>query len=565
MIIAVDTETTGLEETDRPFCATISTPDFDYYTESPSEAAELIAPATKVLMQNAKFDARMLSHWGINAFDKPVYDITPMARILRNDYLQYSLAAQAKRHGMEKSTAVDEAIKAGKHYETRRNFFGQEYKVPRYDRVDREILKKYALLDSRITRRLGIEYFEKADADDLKLMHMESKLTPVCYRMERTGLMLNQEYTLAGYHKESQQLKEKMELWKDVAGTEFVDSAKSIQKNIMYVLPTTDKGNPSVTDDVIEDILKDSYTCDEDRKKLSLVREMRTYKKRINTYYESYLNLKDRGGIIHPFMWQAGTRTGRFSYSDPNLQNIPKEEGSESDFVIRGCFKPRPGYKYISMDYSQMEYRMMADYAGENHVITAVMGGADFHQVTADMFGVSRKYAKTLNFAILYGAGVNKIAAMLGISVEEATRLKNKYFMALPKVEQLVDDVIAVGRGRGYVRSWSGRKLYADREFCYALPNHLIQSGGADVVKKAMIEIDEYINREGNDIKMVLQIHDQLIFEVPIDAPSQWILDIKEIMESQYISRTGAMRLVVDISESEISLAERDMRKWHAA
>jgi DNA polymerase-1 len=556
--IAIDTETTGLEETDRPFCATISGKDFNIYTEDRDMVSKLLDTSDLVFAQNAKFDARMLSHWDVNMFTKPVYDTNIMARIIRNDYLKYSLADQAKRIGLAKSTEVDAEVKKHKLYETRRNFFGEEYKTPRYDRVDREILKRYALLDSELTYKLGMNYLERMDTKDKQVMLMESNLTPVCYGMERRGLQLNVDYTIKAYHHEKQLLESKLDIINSMLGCEFTDSAKAIQKHLSYQLPLTDANNPSLTDDVIDYIISAGGATPRDSTILGLVREIRWFKKRINTYYESYLNRKDASGIIHPTMWQAGTRTGRFSYSDPNLQNMPKEEDSEEPFVVRGCFKPRDGYSFISLDYSQMEYRMLADYANEKDVIRRVMEGADFHQVTADMFGVSRKQAKTINFACLYGAGVDKLSTMLGTTKHEASRLRDRYFMALPNVERLIDDVISTGKSRGFVQNWYGRKMYAQKEFCYALPNHLIQGGGADVVKLAMIEIEKELR--GSDIHMVLQVHDQLVFEYPTGMDNTKLKRVKEIMENTYVPRNG-MKLTVDISESTTSLAERSMVK----
>ena len=308
--IAIDTETTGLEETDRPFCATISGKDFNIYTEDRDMVSKLLDTSDLVFAQHAKFDARMLSHWGVNMFTKPVYDTNIMARILRNDYLKYSLADQAKRIGLTKSTEVDAEIKKHKLYETRRNFFGEEYKTPRYDRVDREILKRYALLDSELTYKLGMNYLERMDTKDKQVMLMESTLTPVCYGMERRGLQLNVDYTIKAYHYEKQLLESKLAIINSMLGCEFTDSAKAIQKHLSYQLPLTDANNPSLTDDVIDYILSAGGTTPRDSTILGLVREIRWFKKRINTYYESYLNRKDTSGIIHPTMWQAGTRTG---------------------------------------------------------------------------------------------------------------------------------------------------------------------------------------------------------------------------------------------------------------
>ena len=201
---------------------------------------------------------------------------------------------------------------------------------------------------------------------------------------------------------------------------------------------------------------------------------------------------------------------------------------------------------------------MAADYAGETKVIEAVMNGADFHQATADMVGINRKPAKTLNFAVLYGAGIDKIATMLKTTSQAANQLKTKYFMNLSRIEMLIDGVISKGKARGYVFNWAGRKLYAVKEFCYALPNHLIQGGGADVVKEAMRRI--YLDPVLGQLWCVLQVHDQLVFEL-LPEELVHIPRIKEIMESVYPAKNG-MKLTVDVSISRLSLAEKHMEKY---
>lgn len=153
----------------------------------------------------------------------------------------------------------------------------------------------------------------------------------------------------------------------------------------------------------------------------------------------------------------------------------------------------------------------------------------------------------------LYGAGVDKLAQMLKVSKVQAQRFKDQYFMRLPRVERFIDEVIRRGRSRGYVYNWAGRPLYAEREFCYALPNHLIQGGGADVVKRAMVDI-------GKDAPMLLQIHDQLIFEVNDGEEDQFIPEWKAKMENAFPAMNG-MSLKVDVTKSRVSLAEKDMQK----
>jgi DNA polymerase-1 len=457
---------------------------------------------------------------------------------------------------MQKDKRADEYIKKNKLYVTRTYADGTDYKVPCFQDIPTDIIAEYAAHDARIAYDLNLIYESKLTPEANDAIAIEQEMVNICYKMEKLGLMVDEGYTARAMEFESNKIVDGMLQYQELTGAQFVNSAKSVQPHLSRELPKTEDGNPSLNDDVVEAILADTAWSDKDHKIVQTVRFIRGYQKRVSTYYQSYLNLMDSNNIIHPSMWSAGTRTGRFSYSDPNLQNIPKEEDSTDEFVVRGCFRPRPGNKFVSFDYSQMEYKLAADYAGEMGVLAQVASGADFHQATADMVGIPRKQAKTLNFAVLYGAGIEKIAGMLGVSQTDAKRLKDKYFMGLPKVEKLIDQVIATGRERGYVKTWTGRRMYADREFCYALPNHLIQSGGADVCKKAMIEI----HRELGHLWMVLQVHDQLVFDMPPEH-MKYIPQIKEIMESQYKSFHG-VRLTVDVSVSSKSLAERDMEKY---
>lgn len=567
--LSIDTETTGLSEEDRPFAFIIGDAETEFYFDKRSitlspfqleKVQNILSTTGKVwFLQNAKFDMRMLSHLGLTIYGK-IYDLTVMARLLRNDHMAYSLEHQAARHGMRKGADfIKKYIADNDLYETRRDFFGVSTKQPRYDRVPIDVMEEYATMDARITYDLGIRYLADIEGTpSMKVLENEAKLIKVCYNMERHGLLLNRQYTIQARAHELEIVEAKRVEYKNTTGVDYVNSAKSVEKwteRHGVILPRTDKGNPTLTDDVIEDILAQENIPAPVSQGLLLIQEIRHYEKRIGTYYEGYLNAIDRNGVVHPSMWQAGTKTGRFSYSDPNLQNIPKEKKSVEPYVVRGCFQPRVGTVYVSFDYSQMEYRLMAAYANEQEIIRRVMEGEDFHEVAAELFGVERDPAKTLNFAVLYGAGDPKLAGMLGVSLKEAQRLKLKYFMALSRVETLVDKIKATGRARGYVTNWFGRNLYSDPNHVYALPNHLIQSGGADVVKLAMVRIaEQYPN-----IPMVLQVHDQLVFEVRPDQYAD-LPGILSIMENSFPSMNG-MSLKVDVEWSAKSLAVRDMIK----
>lgn len=568
--LSLDTETTGLDEIDRPFAFIIADADTEYYFDKRSiglgmTQLELVKELLRVpnriwFYQNAKFDMRMMEHLGVTNYGK-IYDLTSMARLVRNDHMQYNLESQALRHGMRKGAdAIKAYIKEHNLYETRRDFFGNPVQQPRYDYVPIDVMEPYATMDARITYDLGMIYYNQlVGTPSMTVMENEANLIKVCFGMERKGLYLNRQYTIQARLHELGIVEQRKEQYQDLVGTAYVNSAKSFERAVQaklgdnFRLPVTEKGNPTLTDDVLEELMLTPGLVSD---MAVLVQDIRHYEKRINTYYDGYLNAIDRDGIVHPSMWQAGTKTGRFSYSNPNLQNIPKEEESQEPFVVRGCFRPRPGSFYLSIDYKQQEYRMMAAYANEEAIIKRVMEGEDFHKVTAEMFGVPRKQAKTLNFAILYGAGNEKLAGMLGIPLKEAALLKLKYFMALPKVERLVDQIQRTGKARGYVTNWFGRNLYADPNHVYALPNHLIQSGGADVVKVAMVRVAEAYPY----IPMVLQIHDQLVFEMTDDQVDA-VPGIVKIMEEAFPPMNG-MSLGVDVSYSRTSLAERDMKPW---
>lgn len=552
--LSIDTETTGIEEKDRLFGYSIAQLLGASFTRSkPRQDLRDAAKDNKRtwIFQNALFDMRMFGYEDLE-FAGDVVDIGILARIIKNDYIgarDYSLAAQAKRHlSIEKIDAVEKEIKTKDLYEVRKDYFGNEYKSPRYDWVDHALMNNYASRDARITYDLYRYYQTKMDSDDKKVADNEIKLTKVIHKMQRTGLKLDVNYTKAAYYYENEKLEEAKHTYKDITGHEFVNSAKSVEKHLNITLPTTEKGNPTLTDDVIDEWIG-PYP------QLEFVRKIRYHEKRIATYYENYLNFQ-HNGIIHPSYHQYGTRTGRFSSSNPNIQNIPHEEESKEPHVVRGCFIPHDGDVFVSIDYKAQEFRLALDYAGEHKLIADIMRGADPHQATADMVGLPRKQAKNCTFAALYGAGPKKFALMIGSTESEAKAILDRYFMGLPRLDQTLWQIQSVGKTRGYVKNWFGRKLRADYNHCYALPNHLIQSGGADIMKVAMVRLSEMLPKE---VKMISSIHDELVFSMP-ESMLYMVRDIQNVMESVYVPQNG-MKLETDAKFSRKSLAVRDMEK----
>ncbi len=566
-ILSIDTETTGLEWTDRAFAIVVADTSDEYYFDDRQLERKLILEAILTLVKtpnkifmNAKFDLRMIKNtWDVDltAWGN-IWDIEVMERLYNNSHMKYSLAEIAKRHGFSKSTAVELYITKNKLWSKIPYKYSEgTWTQFHYDKVPMQQMQVYAEIDARIT--FDIYWRLKKLLEDGKtashpcVVENESRLTKTCFKMEERGVLVNTEYVRQAMKHENDMIEETKHRFCLTTGVKY-DNKKTTLIDIFTkageTIPKTLKGNPQLTDDVLE-----SFTSPA----ANLVRKIRFHEKRISTYYSSFLELADSDGIIRANMRQAGTTTGRFSYSNPNLQNIPKEEDSTDPYVVRGSFKPRPGKVFVAMDYKQQEYRLMLAYAKHWQLIKEVMDGKDVHQATADLVGITRKQAKTLNFAILYGAGAAKIAWMLGIPELEARNLIRKYFDALACVQDFIVRTVNEGKSRGTIHNWFGRCLkVSSTEFAYVFPNHRIQSGGADICKIAMNRIDDAFP----DLQMILQWHDALVFEMNKEDMPIMIPKIKQLMIDAY-PETNGMKMDVDVTWSKTSLAERDMLKWN--
>lgn len=586
----LDTESTGLSWSDRLFCITIATGTNDFYfnfkkysnldDESclPKEWAtrlNIIFSASEAIwfIHNAKFDMRMLAKEGIN-ISGIICCTEVMERLIKNNLLgskPYSLAACVKRIGLQKDEEVDEYILKNKLF-TPTQIPGKKsiVKIKHFDRVPFEIISKRASGDARLHYVLGtsqqLKLFGIGDDDKLSgqknnifdVVETEKRLTKVCFNMEKNGMKIDSSYTKSALIYEEQLVKKSIEDFERHTGILFNDGRNCLVEAFTKLgepFPQTEKGNPSFNAAVLGEM---------ETPVAKMVNTIRKHKKIVSTYYSSFLFFMDDGGIIHPNMRQAGTETGRFSYSEPNLQNVPKEDeekDKQKPFFVRKCFIPKyQNWPLVMIDYSQQEFRMMLDYAGQIDLIEMIKDGYDPHQATAELVGIPRRPAKIMNFGILYGMGAEKLAKQMGVSLKEAVAYREKWFSKLPHVKRFLKQVARVGRERGFIRNWAGRRcyLYSD-EFDYILPNHLIQGGGADVIKKAMVEIDEYFRLKKMRTEMNLQVHDELVFNWHPEEFDE-IKVVKGIMEKVYLPRNG-MDLTCSVDHSLISWGHFDKIK----
>lgn len=577
-----DTETTGVAWGDRLFSIILAT-DVDVYyfnfQDYPGVRAlnrEWIADLQPIFrdgaifyVSNAKFDMRMLRHEGLT-IRGDWFCTNAQGRVLKNTHMSYGLmesVARVPELGGTKDDAVEIYIREHRLYE-KQLIPGKKktWLAKRFWEVPLGVMQPYAEQDAKLHLKLGRHIRQEIgklrnECFTVHPAHVaanECLLTTVCHDMEWKGARLDRVYVQnAGAHERARRDFWKSE-FKRLSAAEFRDSGKYLSEIFTLCgyenLPSTDKGNPTFTDAVLANLEGELAEC---------VRRIRHHDKRDGTYYSSFLHFAGSDDLIHPNIKQGGTETGRFSYSDPNLQNVPKEDDPNDAWfdplsVVRKSFIPTPGNALVMIDYSQQEYRLMLDYAGEKKLIEEVLAGADVHQAMADLVGITRQQAKTLNFACLYGAGADKIAGMLKLTIFEAKNLLSKYYVKLPAVKRFKEEVMGKGRVRGYVINWAGRRCHlANREWAYILPNHLIQGGGADVIKHAMPPVHHLLAKTKS--AMIIQVHDELVFDMHPDD-FHLIPRIQEIMENVYIPRSG-MKLVTNVEHSFVSWGKPDVVK----
>jgi len=543
---ALDTETTGLNAyaNDRLFSVAIATPDQTYYFDynehfSPVLCYQAHNPSTIVngyggivIMHNAKFDMAMMEREDTDWDDIKIHCTQAIARVECSSDINLSLANLGKKIGNTKSDKVKEYIlehklwewfhRPGKKAREKNMFF---YKVPL------AIIGPYAETDASVTLAVfeyqlrSLQRQNRTAGNNIPslypLLQNERRLTKVFYRMERRGITLDVAYTKKAIAHEQQNYEYAAHRFQLETGHEFKDSGKlftEIFDKLGLPYGTSKTGKPSFDEEALKKV--DHHHV------AKLILEYRDAYKKAGTY-ESILSYSI-DGVLHANAKQAGCVTGRVSYSDPPMQCMEKAEGSKEKFLIRRCFIPRPGYTFFMLDYDQMEYRMMLNYANQEDLIAKVNAGLDVHTATAEMMNTERKYAKTINFMLLYGGGVQKLADALGLIFDKAEKLKASYFKVLPRVESLINSCISAARNRGYIFNWFGRRCKVDKDFCYKAPNYLIQGGCADWMKLSMVQIDELL--QGTNSHMLLSVHDEIIAEIA-EGEEYLVPKIQELMQ----------------------------------
>ncbi|WP_092513460.1 DNA polymerase I [Xenorhabdus mauleonii] len=491
--------------------------------------------------QNLKFDRGVLARYDV-ALNGIVFDTMLESYVLNSVAGRHDMDSLADRHLSYKTTTFEEIAGKGKKQLT-------------FNQIPLEEASKYAAEDADITLRLHQAMYPQLESvPTLKdVFHrIEMPLVPVLSRMERTGVLIDAK-TLAEHSKEiTARLDELEKSAYELAGEEFnLASPKQLQvilfeKMNLPILKKTPNGAPSTNEEVLEELA-------EEHELPRVILEHRGLAKLKSTYTDKLPQMvSPLTNRVHTSYHQAVTATGRLSSRDPNLQNIPVR--NEQGRRIRQAFVAPEGYQIMAADYSQIELRIMAHLSQDKGLLDAFAQGKDIHRATAaEVFGVpleqvtseQRRSAKAINFGLIYGMSAFGLSRQLGIPRGEAQRYMDLYFERYPGVLAYMERTRQQAAEHGFVETLEGRRLYlpeiksrnamrrkaSEREAI----NAPMQGTAADIIKLAMIAVDDWIVREQPNVRMIMQVHDELVFEVHGSELAAAEQKIRELMEQSML------------------------------
>ena len=493
-------------------------------------------PAIQKVGQNFKYDLTIFARNGIDvqgvAFD------TMLESYVLNSTGRHNMDDLAKRYLGHQTISFEEIAGKGKNQLT-------------FNQIPLEKAAEYAAEDADVTMKLQQVLWEKLSKEptlEKLFKEMELPLLGVLSRMERRGVLIDSDALFLQSNEIANRLSELEEQAYVLAGQPFnLASTKQLQEILfdklgLPVIQKTPKGAPSTNEEVLEEL---AFSHELPK----VLVEHRGLSKLKSTYTDKLPQMVNpQTGRVHTSYHQAVTATGRLSSSDPNLQNIPirNEEGRR----IRQAFIARKGFTVVAADYSQIELRIMAHLSQDQGLINAFTQGKDIHRSTAaEIFGVSldevtseqRRNAKAINFGLIYGMSAFGLSRQLGIGRADAQSYMDLYFKRYPGVQTFMHDIREKAKAQGYVETLFGRRLYLPdinssngmrRKAAERVAiNAPMQGTAADIIKRAMIQLDQKLQNDP-DIAMIMQVHDELVFEVRSEKVAFYSELIKTQMES---------------------------------
>lgn len=540
-IIAFDTETTGLDTKEAKivgfsFCISENEAFYVPLThnylgvgkqislQSAKKAIELIFNHF-VIGHNLKYDFKIIqNNFDLNLPQK--YADTMILAWLKNPSLRVNMDDLALRLFNYETLHFESLVKKGENFAS----------------VELEKACKYAAEDAYITLRFYLYFLKNLETPLLELAkNCEFDFIKIIMMMEENGIKLDTNALEILMKKFENEIKNLSEEIYTLCEDRFNLNSPKQMGDILFEklkLPSGKKGKTGYsTDEKVLNTLLDKHPV------IAKILDYRELAKLYSTYCEPLLKLalKDKNSRIHSSFLQTGTATGRLSSKDPNLQNIPAHGQYAKDY--KSCFVAKNGFSFISLDYSQIELRMLAHFSEDEKLLNAFANDEDIHARTAIMiFGESnyetRSVAKSINFGLIYGMGYKTLSQNLKIEANLAKSYIEKYFENFTSIKKYFEKVKNEAKQNGFIVTLSGRKRYFDFENAKPMQiamyeresiNSILQGSAADVIKLAMLEINKELNE---DKKLILQIHDELIFEVKDDLCENFVKKTRDIMEN---------------------------------
>ena len=504
--------------------------------------------------QNLKYDISVLANYDVHV-QGVGFDTMLESYVLDSVATRHDMDTLSQTHLGHKPVPFTEVAGKGKAQVT-------------FDQVDIDIGGNYAAEDADVTLRLHNTLMSQLTRQP-KLhrifTELEMPLVKVLSRIECNGVLIDDAMLLQQSQQLAMSMQETEKRAYELAETEFnMASPKQIQE-ILYekmnlpVLKKTPKGAPSTAEDVLQEL-------SEEHELPKLILAQRSLGKLKSTYTDKLPTMiNSRTGRVHTSYHQAVTATGRLSSSDPNLQNIPirTQEGRR----IREAFIAEPGKVIVAADYSQIELRIMAHLSADQTLLNAFNNNLDVHRSTAaeifqqelgDVSDEQRRHAKAVNFGLIYGMSAFGLAKQLGVERKQAQTYIDQYFLQYPGVKEYMESTRESAREHGYVETVYGRRLYLPdikasnhnvRQYAERTAiNAPMQGTAADIIKRAMIAVDQWIGLDNENVKMVMQVHDELVFEVDESHLNEVKNEICQIMQGV---AELSVSLVVDAGSGE--------------
>jgi DNA polymerase-1 len=481
---------------------------------------------TVIVFHNAKFDINMLKNIGIE-FKGPFHDTMLLARVLVDDEPSVALKKLADKYIDVNSSLLARELK-------------KELKksgITNWKDAPADLMKRYAKQDARLTLKLFHMYWatitgkgasrRRWETGLCRVYEREIALVPVLRGMESRGHRIDRRRLQELQRKAKRRVREKRkklhaEIWNwdtEKAETFNFNSTKQVGGYVYDVLGLqcreyTAKGARSTSRSALEAIEDQDET-----RWIGTLLSFRTDQKILSTYINPILSKTEQSAVLHCSFNSTGTVTGRFSSSNPNLQNIPRSSTKNRCRDIRSVFIPRDGHRLIYFDYKQIEMAIFAWYAEDENLLGAIREGRDIHTETGQQIFQKTKLtkeqrhaAKTINFAVIYGMQVPSLSKILGVTEHEARQFLSRYYRAFPGVQTLMRDAKMVTLRRGYIKNAFERERHVPKYDAYKALNSLIQGCAADLMKTAMIDVDAMLS-DWSAGHLLLTIHDEIVIE----------------------------------------------------